>query len=307
LTKGRARHTITVSRGEIGVSSLILFLAVVWVVLGLGLAAGTIWFQNYVYLESTAGVFWRAPAAATLLIGYVAFLCVLSFQAVRADPKAPNPYATTFSLQPTRPQLYPVLWTVTRHRHTPEEGKVVEDTFVRTRYEPVWPGNGPPRYRKDGLVGGPEMPPRPDEIIVREGDGEVSFKPDRDANGNFKIEEDKGFFTPPTKRPLQYRDGRGRVMEEGSLGVLPPAPRTRQIVVNCVLDFGFLVLWFVCAWPLLRFQAGHALLIALGCWLVMLFAVVGPAFTRTEAAARAVAPPAAVVDSSCKIRPDELA
>jgi hypothetical protein len=271
---------------ETRVLSLIWFLLVVWVVLCLGLAAWTIWFQNYVYLEATAGVFWRAAVAGSVLTAYLGFWCLLSYLAVRADPKSPNPFATTFNFNPSRDQQYPVLWTVVRKRHTPEEGKAPEETEVRTRYQLVWPGKGPPQYRKDGLVHGAELPPRPEEIIVREGDEEVSFKPDRDANGNYKIEEDKGFFTPPTKRPLKYRDARNRVMEEGSLGVLPVPPRTGQIVVNCLLNFGLLGVWFACVWLLLRFQAGHAFLMALACWLVMLFCIVGPAFDRAERAAK---------------------
>lgn len=266
--------------------SLILFLLVVWVVLCLGLAAWTIWFQNYVYLEAVDGAYWRAPLVGTILTIYLVFWCVLSYRAIYADPKAPNPYATTFTFSPTRDQVYPVLWTVTRRPQTSEEGKAEEELQLRTRYELVKTPHGPAQYRKDGLVHGPELPPRPEEIIVKEGDEEVSFKPDRDANGNFKVEEVNSVLAPTRKKPLQYRDARGRVMEEGSLGTLTYS-RTGQLIVNCMLNLLHLLLWLGCLWVALRFQFGHALLMALGCWLVMTFFIIGPLFTRAEAAARA--------------------
>jgi hypothetical protein len=267
------------------VLSLIFFLLIVWLVLCLGLAAWTVWFQNYAYLEAVDGVYWRAPLVGTILALYLCFWCVLSYRAVRADPKSPNPYATTFTFNPTRDQVYPVIWTVTHSRQPAEDGKAEEDVQTRTRYELVKTPNGPAHYRKDGLVNGAELPPRPEEIIVKDGDEEVSFKPDRDAHGNFKVEEVGGYFTPAQKKPLRYRNARGRVMEEGNLGVLTYS-RTGQIIVNCLLNFVHFVVWFVCLWLLLRFQLGHSILIALACWLAMTFCVIGPLFTRAETAAR---------------------
>jgi hypothetical protein len=267
------------------VLSLVFYLLVIWVVLCLGLAAWTVWFQNYAYLEAVDGFYWRAPLAGTILTVYLCLWCVLGYRAVRADPKSPNPYATTFTFSPTRDQVYTVLWTVTRSRQPSEDGKSEEEVQTRTRFEQVKTPNGPTRYRKDGLPNGAELPPRPEEIIVKDGDEEVSFKPDRDAQGNFKAEEVRGFFTPAQKKPLQYRDPRGRVMEEGNLGVLTYS-RTGQIIINCLLNFVHLVVWLACLWLLLRFQLGHSILIALACWLAMTFCVIGPLFTRAEAAAR---------------------
>ncbi len=269
---------------------LILFVFIIWVVLCLGLAVWTVWFQNYVYLEVASGVFWRAPAVGTILMVYVSLWCVLDYRAVRADPTSPNPYVLSVNFNPSRDQVYPYLWTVTYKTRGGSDGKG-EEGQVRTRYELVKTGNGPQQYRKDGQVRGPELPARPDEIIVTEPDAEgksqeVSFKPDRDANGNFQVEEVKGFFTPSTRRPLQYRDDRNHVMEEGNLGAVSPPVRTGQIVANCALYALHLAIWFVCTWLLLRFQAGHAVLIALGCWLVMTFCVVGPVFDRAEKVAR---------------------
>jgi hypothetical protein len=297
-----ANRAILPAVWDIAVLSLILFLFILWIVLCLCLAAWTVWFQNYVYLEVASGVFWRAPAVATILMVYVCCWCVLGYRAVRADPKSANPYVITINFNPARDQVYPVLWTVAYKTRGAGDGQG-EEGLVRTRYELVKSGNGPQQYRKDGQVHGPELPARPDEIIVAEADAEgnpqeVSFKPDRDANGNFKVEEVKGFFTPATKQPLQYRDGRNRVMAEGNLGAIAPPARTGQVIVNCILYALHLVIWFLCVWLLLRFQAGHSVLIALGCWLVMTFCVVGPMFDRAEKVARsqpvvqAVAPPA---------------
>ena len=266
-------------------ASLLFFLFVAWVVLAVGLTAWTYWFQNYAYTEVAEGTFWRAPLAGTILMLYLCIWCVLSYRAVRADPSAGNPYATTFALNPTREQRFAVLYTVTPRPQTlnieGEEARPARNCYVRIKT-----GTGAEEYRKDGQVRGDLLPSRPDEIIVQEGPEEISFKPDRDANGHFKVEEINYLFTT-TKRPLCYRDDRNRVMEEGSLGTITYS-RTGQMWLNCALHLLHLVIWFVCMWLLLRFQVGHAVVIALVCWLAMTFCIVGPVFDRTEAAARAV-------------------
>jgi len=168
----------------------------------------------------------------------------------------------------------------------PVEGddKVVKR--VETSYVRITAPKGREEFRKGGKVNGELLPARPDEIIVPEGDEKTSFKPDRDADGNFKVEE-VSFLLIPTRKRLCYRDSGNRIMEEGNLGTVAHS-RTGQMLLNVLLHLLHLLLWFVCTWMLLRFQVGHSVLIALACWLAVTFCGVGPAFDRAEAAARAV-------------------
>ena len=43
------------------------------------------------------------------------------------------------------------------------------------------------------------------------------------------------------------------------------------LLMALILNFGFLIVWFVCLWLLLRFQWSHALGLAFVAWLISLF------------------------------------
>ncbi len=62
--------------------SLILIVLVVWVLLGLLLAAWTLFFQGYIYSEPVSAIYWRAPAAAAALTLFLCFWIVLDYRSI---------------------------------------------------------------------------------------------------------------------------------------------------------------------------------------------------------------------------------
>jgi hypothetical protein len=54
------------------------------------------------------------------------------------------------------------------------------------------------------------------------------------------------------------------------------------MLMNLILNFGLLVVWFVSLWLLLRFQWAHALGLAFVFWLVMVLFVMQPVLTKAE-------------------------
>ena len=57
-------------------------------------------------------------------------------------------------------------------------------------------------------------------------------------------------------------------------------------MMSVLLNFGFLAVWFVCLWLLLRFQWSHALGLAVAFWAAMTLFVLPPLLTRAEEVAR---------------------
>src|SRR5207244_6771792 len=117
------------------------------------------------------------------------------------------------------------------------EGK--EETFKARRVD------GRTQFYRDGRP----MPSRPAKIIVSDDGQRVAFLPDRDPAGHYKVAKSR---TPvgEVEGSLNYRDDRGRVMIEGSLGAVSIA-RPGWLAANLALNFLHLVVWFLCLWLLL--------------------------------------------------------
>ena len=122
-------------------------------------------------------------------------------------------------------------------------------------------------YRLDGRPTGRHLPGRPVAVIVVEGEKRSTFKPDRDAKGNFKVETSTRFGREASE-PLRYIDENGRVMDEDTLGILT-VRRPGRFVGNLLLNFAFLAACFLALWLLLLFQWPHALGQALVLWAVV--------------------------------------
>src|SRR5262249_10482241 len=129
-----------------------------------------------------------------------------------------------------------------------------------------------------------ELPTRPQEIIVKEDGEEAHFKPDRDDRGNFKPD--------PNSKLLSYRDQKGRVMREAYRVQLVPEKRPGTTFIYMLLNLLPGVVWFVCLWPLLRFTWGQALLLTVGCWLMMTLIILPPILTQARDVAKERARPA---------------
>lgn len=234
-------------------SSIFLALLVVWFALAVLLAAWTLFLQGYIYSEPVEQVFWRAPAAGTIIALYLSLWVFLAY-------KAPGRYDILSEFSATqRQEPFKELSAVI-------EGK--EEVFKLTRG-----ADGRWQYRRSNRP----MPSRPEKIIVTENSQQTTFVPDRDTVGHFKVEPGRG---------LRYRDERGRWMEEGFYGQIETF-RPSWLFANLLLNFMHLVVWFVCLWLILQFQWPHALGQAIGFWLVTMLFVVPPLLARAEAAANA--------------------
>jgi hypothetical protein len=223
-----------------------------WSVLVVLLIVGTTWLQGYIYSEPVAGIFWRGPAAASLLILVMAFWCFL-------DSRAPaGRFRTLFTFNANDETEFKELWGL-------KDGK-------RVHYKAEKNAAGRNEYRDDNKR---PMPSRLEAIIVKEDGEEVKFEPERDAQGKFKN-------TPG--QSLRYVDPQGRVMTDDAIGQLSLF-RWGRFLANVVLNLFFLLAWFACLWLLLEFQWAHALGLAAVIWLVMILLVMPPLLDRTEALA----------------------
>ncbi len=253
--------------------SLILILLVFGVGVTLLLAAFTFFLQGY-FNETPPDlgeVLWRAPAAGAAVTTFAALWALLAYQ-------NPERYASflEFSAGETSEPARR-LWTVRNgrldQRDTPQ-GKVWEVVGGETvEYKLSRGARGKATYTN--LVYGP-LPSRPPVVVVEEEGEKVTFRPRRDARGNFEADPSQG---------LRYYDDKGRYMEEGYLGQLSVV-RTGRTVVYVLLNLVHGAVWFVCAWLLLRFSLGQAIVIALVCWLTATLFVMPPILTQVRDVAR---------------------
>jgi hypothetical protein len=114
---------------------------------------------------------------------------------------------------------------------------------------------------------GDRRPPgKPLQIVASDKvDGEKHvFKPQFDAQGNFKVEKGQSL------RYYEDGDPKKRYMEEGYPGQITIF-HFGWVVIGLFLNFGFLLVWFLSLWLLLEFQWPHALGLAFVAWLISLF------------------------------------
>jgi hypothetical protein len=244
------------------VLSLVLIVLVLFAVLSLLLAAWTLFFQGYIYSEPAEAIYWRAPAAGAALTFFLVIWIILDYRSVE-KPSDEGRYRPLHELSVRETQTYPKLTILNQDR------KKVQYTRQ---------GNN--KYEREG---GRRMPERPLEIVATDKDGqEHVFKPPTDDKGNFKVEKNQ---------PLRYYEegNPSRYMEEGFLGDIT-IPNYGWLVMGLLLNFVFLIVWFVCLWLLLRFQWSHALGQAFVAWLISLF-VLPMLLTQAEKVRKERLPP----------------
>lgn len=230
-----------------------LILGLVWAVLAVLLVAGSMVLQGYFYTEPAEGIFWRGPAAATVLTAFLGFWTYLSVSS------PPGNYDTFFRFSPREENEY------TRFKSV-KQGKT--STFVQRRNP-----QGRTEYR-DSVSN--QRWSRSDAILVDEDGTEVHFEADKDEKGNFKTETAKAPFgmrwllgaSTGAEQPLYYRDPRGRYMTEDAIGRVS-VTHWRLIFANVALNGLHLVLWFICLWLIMHFQWTHAVGLSFCCWLAV--------------------------------------
>jgi hypothetical protein len=244
------------------VGSLIVIVLVVWVGLSLLLAAWTLFFQGYIYSEPVSAIYWRAPAAGTALTVFVILWMMLDYRSVQ-DRGDEGRYQPLHSFSYRESERYEHLW-------------IIRDG-IKEHYE--WRGN---QYVNKSNR---RLPERPRKIIAsHKADGdEHDFEPKLDAKGNFQIEADQ-------KLRYYEKDNPSRYMEEGYPGLIS-ITHFGWLVMNLLLNFGFLAVWFVSLWLLLRFQWSHALGLAVVFWLVMLLFIMPMILKKTEEVRKERLPP----------------
>lgn len=235
---------------------------IVFAVLSLLLAAWTLFFQGYIYSEPGEGISWRAPAAGAALTVFLLLWVFLDTRSIE-KPTEEGRYRPLHEMSAREKEQYEKLTIVNQDR------KKVAYTWQSNQYV---------------SAGGRRLPERPLEIIATDKDGrEHVFKPPTDERGNFKVEKGQSLRYYEENDPQRY-------MEEGYLGQVSIF-HFGWLVMGLLLNFGFLIVWFVCLWLLLRFQWSHALGLAFVAWLISLF-VLPMLLTQAEKIRRdSLAPP----------------
>lgn len=250
--------------------SLVLILLVVFAVLSLVLAAWTLFFQGYIYSEPAEAIYWRAPAAGAALTLFLSLWIVLDYRSVEG-PNDEGRYRPLHELSVRESEMYDKLTVLTQDR---------------TRKVP-FTRQGKQYVNKSGQ----RIPERPPEVIATDKEGqEHVFKPKTDAKGTF-VKDEKG-------RVRYYEeDNPKRYMEEGFWQIT--IYHYSWLITGLLLNFSFLVVWFLCFWLLLRFQWSHALGLAFVAWLISLF-VLPMVLTQAEKVRKEdlPPPPAQTVDLS---------
>ncbi len=107
------------------------------------------------------------------------------------------------------------------------------------------------------------------------------FKPDLDPK--------KKTFKTATGLSLKYHDSKGRTMTEGDFGRIT-VYRAGNLVMNLLLNFLHLGLWFAVLWLVLEFRFWHALGMALVAWVALTLFVLPPTLNKAEEIAAKQAP-----------------
>jgi hypothetical protein len=250
------------------VLGLVLTLLLVWFVTTVVLAAGTLWFQAYIYSEPAEQMYWRAPAAGAVV---TLFLVVWVF----LDYRAPGRYRELQEFSPTesRPPFQ-------RLRVVDRDGKA-------EMYQLHKDARGRPEYLLNGKLGGKPLPSRPYKVVAIEGDRDYPFEvvsSQIDDKGKYKLQRGESL--------RYYNKETGWEMAETHMGQVYVF-HTGWLLGNVLLNVLHLLVWFACLWLLMRYQWAHALGLAVACWAVATLLVVPMVLNKTEAVARQRATPAA--------------
>jgi hypothetical protein len=264
---------LPVTQSEPAVSGLVLVTLLIFATLVVLLWGGGGWLQGFIYSEPTTQLFWRAPAAGALLAGWFLFWASTEYRAY-VDEREPSRYGAVFQFSATDERRFDEFWS--------KEG----DRKVLYNRRTVSQGRGPgrPVFISERA---PHLPwSGSEEIILKEGGKEVPYKLDRSLTDRARDKKESG--------GARYRNDAGTVITEDMIRIgRIPSFRWKTFLTYALLNVGFLVLWFVTLWLLMRFQWSHALGLAFVFWLVSIIFVVPPLVERADTVAEKKATPVA--------------
>ena len=255
---------------------MLWLLLLVWAVLVAVFWGGSLWLQDYLYNEPASRMYWRAPAAATVMTLFLACWCYLEWSSY--DPADGAPAYDVFIYAGASRTTYFPEFAAANLGPAGKEGPLVR---YRTRDRTMVS----PPYRKWSPT---------DLVIVKEDGHEVRFMAEKDGHGHYVRERKRPpaglgwLISAGAEQPLRYKDGRGRIMTEDAIGQLTSS-RWGPFWTDVLLSFAQFLGWFACVWLLLGFQWPHALLIAVVLWAVMTFAFMHMLVTAVDGARTASA------------------
>lgn len=228
---------------------LLLILLVLGVAVAALLFVGAAVIQGYLYSQPVEGLIWRSAAAGAAVAGFFGIWCWI-------ESRAPRQFESFLDFSPREANHIAKFWS----ERTGDRGKQ-EIVYTRGR-----DGQGRVRYYDSDQREWKRLDSGMMTAIIVEENGEKRrFEAEMTPQGAFKVEEN---------RALRYveKDGRGRVMTDDAIGEIS-ATKYGLLFGNLLLNFGHLLVWFLCLWLLMQFQWPHALGLAAALWVAFALVV----------------------------------
>jgi len=253
---------------------LALSFLVVAVVLSMLLFAVGLFLQGYLYQQPAEKLPLRALAAGTILS---IFLCFWAMVNTRAEGE--NKYGTFFEFNPTTAKSFTEFEAVRRYPRNPESDKEKSVPHKRgtigTAIEFVEVDSGKPFRLNDSsylTIG----------LIVPEVAGGKKIR--------FNTEIKDG-TTYATQERRFTEEGGSRYIDYGTLGTMY-SPSRAALFGALFLNMLLFVVWFAVYWPLMQFEFGHAVGLALVSGLITMLALMPVLFRVNKPKPEAPAPAA---------------
>jgi hypothetical protein len=254
-----------------------LILIFILFVLFVGLTAlfwvGTFFFQGYIYLQPTPGLFWKAPAAALLMVLGFATWCFSIALSSGASPQN-IPIDTLFRFTPTVDMLaQPArkLWAIKldRRKSTEQNKDGISIEYDSRRKDQTH------FYYEDTKL---KKPYDPMDVVAIE----IEIK-----NGE-KMRFDLIPAEMGNARSFQSKDGWVIKAPDDRPTGIPERFLLTRLLLNLIFNFGHLFAWFVVLWVVLRFQWAHALGLASVLWAIVTLTLLPILLTQSSYVAAAV-------------------
>jgi hypothetical protein len=231
-----------------------LILLVTGATLAVFLYVGGMFLQGYIYTEPSRDINWQAPAAGAALMVFLMLWCFLDANAADASPRE-LPYDTLFRFSANVDLLKEPAKEIWAIKKDGEKKPYTLRKVSPTSYRYVDPTYSPERpWRDDGV----------ESLQIVIGGETYQFDRVKLAAADKKY---AGY--------LEYLNDKGWVIKDYGDGPtsIPSKFRLGRLVMNLLLNFGFLLVWWLSLWLIMRFQWSHALLLAIVMWLVFLLTV----------------------------------